>query len=29
VVFFLTRKIMMDPDAPSPSNPYMREYLHW
>jgi len=20
---------MMDPDAPSPSNPYMREYLHW
>ncbi|KAJ0231400.1 Protein BROTHER of FT and TFL 1 [Hirschfeldia incana] len=21
--------IMMDPDAPSPSNPYMREYLHW
>ncbi|XP_010444040.1 PREDICTED: protein BROTHER of FT and TFL 1 [Camelina sativa] len=21
--------IMIDPDAPSPSNPYMREYLHW
>ncbi|MED6201316.1 Protein HEADING DATE 3A [Stylosanthes scabra] len=21
--------IMVDPDAPSPSNPKMREYLHW
>ncbi|KAL9254092.1 VERNALIZATION 3-like protein [Drosera capensis] len=21
--------IMVDPDAPSPSDPYLREYLHW
>ncbi|RDX63976.1 Protein FLOWERING LOCUS T, partial [Mucuna pruriens] len=21
--------VMVDPDAPSPSNPHMREYLHW
>ncbi|KAJ8486702.1 hypothetical protein OPV22_019187 [Ensete ventricosum] len=21
--------VMMDPDAPSPSNPTLREYLHW
>nr|BCD83046.1 phosphatidyl ethanolamine-binding protein [Lilium hybrid cultivar] len=21
--------ILVDPDAPSPSNPYLREYLHW
>lgn len=21
--------IMIDPDAPSPSDPYLREYLHW
>lgn len=25
--FFL--KIMTDPDAPSPSDPYLREHLHW
>jgi len=22
-------KVMVDPDGPSPSNPNMREYLHW
>ncbi|XP_010553859.1 PREDICTED: protein FLOWERING LOCUS T-like [Tarenaya hassleriana] len=21
--------VMVDPDAPSPSNPHLREYLHW
>ncbi|RRT36126.1 hypothetical protein BHM03_00054015 [Ensete ventricosum] len=21
--------VMVDPDAPSPSNPTLREYLHW
>uniref|UniRef100_M4DGT4 Flowering locus T n=2 Tax=Brassica campestris TaxID=3711 RepID=M4DGT4_BRACM len=21
--------VMVDPDVPSPSNPYLREYLHW
>ncbi|GAU47635.1 hypothetical protein TSUD_137660 [Trifolium subterraneum] len=21
--------VMVDPDAPSPSNPNLREYLHW
>nr|QQD47950.1 flowering locus T [Chimonanthus praecox] len=21
--------VMVDPDAPSPSDPYLREYLHW
>jgi hypothetical protein len=28
-VFFLAFKIMTDPDAPSPSDPYLREHLHW
>ncbi|AES78168.1 flowering locus protein T [Medicago truncatula] len=23
------RIVMVDPDGPSPSNPNMREYLHW
>jgi hypothetical protein len=27
--FFLIFKIMTDPDAPSPSDPYLREHLHW
>lgn len=22
-------KVMVDPDAPSPSNPHLKEYLHW
>lgn len=22
-------KVMVDPDAPNPSNPTLREYLHW
>jgi len=22
-------QVMVDPDAPSPSNPNLREYLHW
>ncbi|MFS8019729.1 putative phosphatidylethanolamine-binding protein [Helianthus anomalus] len=22
-------KVMVDPDAPSPSDPNLREYLHW
>nr|GMC70741.1 FT-like protein [Ipomoea batatas] len=25
----LVCKVMVDPDAPSPSNPNLREYLHW
>jgi len=23
------QKVMVDPDAPNPSNPTLREYLHW
>ncbi|XP_047319118.1 protein HEADING DATE 3A-like [Impatiens glandulifera] len=26
---FFTLLVMVDPDAPSPSNPTLREYLHW
>lgn len=26
---FSLGKIMTDPDAPSPSDPYLREHLHW
>ena len=26
---FVLMKIMTDPDAPSPSDPYLREHLHW
>ncbi|KAA8533752.1 hypothetical protein F0562_031269 [Nyssa sinensis] len=26
---FVSWKIMTDPDAPSPSDPYLREHLHW
>jgi len=22
-------QVMVDPDAPSPSDPYLREHLHW
>lgn len=25
----LNLQIMVDPDAPSPSEPALREYLHW
>jgi hypothetical protein len=25
----LDQKVMVDPDAPNPSNPTLREYLHW
>jgi hypothetical protein len=24
-----TEQVMVDPDAPSPSDPNLREYLHW
>jgi len=24
-----TKQVMVDPDAPSPSDPNLREYLHW
>lgn len=29
VYLVLYLKIMTDPDAPSPSDPYLREHLHW
>ncbi|CAN1217631.1 Protein HEADING DATE 3A [Linum perenne] len=29
VVCFLLSQVMVDPDAPSPSDPSLREYLHW
>lgn len=29
VFCFLSLKIMTDPDAPSPSDPHLREHLHW
>ncbi|RWW53505.1 hypothetical protein BHE74_00039997, partial [Ensete ventricosum] len=28
-LLLLLSHVMMDPDAPSPSNPTLREYLHW
>lgn len=28
-LFSFLLKIMTDPDAPSPSDPYLREHLHW
>lgn len=28
-VFIFYMKILTDPDAPSPSDPYLREHLHW
>jgi protein FLOWERING LOCUS T len=29
ILFSLRGKVMVDPDAPNPSNPTLREYLHW
>jgi hypothetical protein len=26
---FWCAQVMVDPDAPSPSDPSLREYLHW
>jgi len=28
-VFSICMQIMTDPDAPSPSEPTMREWIHW
>ncbi|GMN72883.1 hypothetical protein TIFTF001_052084 [Ficus carica] len=28
-VYFGSRHVMIDPDAPSPSEPSMREWVHW
>lgn len=28
-VYFDKYQVMVNPDAPNPSNPTLREYLHW